>query len=178
MAKAPKLKVFTTPIGFHDALVAAPSRAAALRAWGSDHDLFARGAAFEVTDPDLMQEPLAKPGKVIRRLRGSEAEQFAALPKDRQAVGKAGFAKASATKATPQGPKPSASTLQRAEASLQAAIKHHRAADADAKARVEAAQRDRADLQRQQRNEENKLREARDEAQAVYDHAIKQWREV
>ncbi len=30
----------------------------------------------------------------------------------------------------------------------------------------------------QQRNEENKLREARDEAQAAYDHAIEQWREV
>jgi hypothetical protein len=178
MAKAPKLKVFTTPIGFHDALVAAPSRAAALRAWGSDHDLFARGAAFEVTDPDLMQEPLARPGEVVRRLRGSEAEQFAALPRDRPVADKARSAKASATKAAPKRTKPSTSDLERAEASLQAAIKRHREADAEAKARVDAAQRDRANLQRQQRNEENKLREARDEAQAAYDHAIEQWREV
>lgn len=178
MAKAPKLKVFTTPIGFHDALVAAPSRAAALRAWGSDHDLFARGAAFEVTDPDLMKEPLATPGEVVRRLRGSEAEQFAALPRDRPSAGKATSAKASAGKATPKRPKPSASELERAEVSLQAAMKRHRDADAEAKARVEAAQRDRADLQRQQRSEENELREARDEAQAAYDHAIQQWREV
>lgn len=178
MAKAPKLKVFTTSIGFHDALVAATSRAAALRAWGSDHDLFARGAAFEVTDPDLMQEPLAKPGEVVRRLRGSEAEQFAALPPDRPSAGKARSAKASAGKATPKRPKPSTSELERAEVSLQAAMKRHREADAEAKARVEAAQRERADLQRQQRNEEEKLREARNQAQAAYDHAIEQWREV
>ena len=178
MAKTPKLKVFTTPIGFQDAMVAAPIRAAALRAWGSDHDLFARGAAFEVTDSDLMQEPLAKPGKVVRRLRGSEAEQFAALPRDRPAADKARSGKAGATKVAPKRPKPSTGDLERAEASLQTAIKRHREADAEAKARVDAAQRDRADLQRQQRNEENKLREARDEAQAAYDHAIEQWREV
>ncbi len=176
MAKAPKLKVFTTPIGFHDALVAAPSRAAALRAWGSDHDLFARGAAFEVTDPDLMKEPLATPGEVVRRLRGSEAEQFAALPRDRPSAGKARSAKASAGKATPKRAKPSASELERAEVSLQAAMKRHRDADAEAKARVESAQRDRADLQRQQRSEEERLREARDQAQAAYDHAIERWR--
>ena len=35
-----KLKVFRTAIGFHDAYVASPSRAAALRAWGADTDLF------------------------------------------------------------------------------------------------------------------------------------------
>ncbi len=178
MAKAPKLKVFSTSTGFHDALVAAPSKAAALRAWGSDHDLFARGAAFEVNDPDLMKEPLARPGEVIRRLRGSEAEQFAALPRDRPAADKARSAKASGTKTTPKRPRPSDSKLKRAEASLQAAMKRHREADAAAKAQVEAAQRDRADLQRQQRSEEEKLRKTCDEAQAAYDRAIERWREV
>jgi hypothetical protein len=177
MAKAPKLKVFTTSIGFHDALVAAPSRAAALRAWGSDHDLFARGAAFEVTDPDLMKEPLAAPGAVIRRLRGSEAEQFAALPPDRPPAGRAKSAKAGTTKVVPRRPKPSASELKRAEASLQEAVKRHREADAAAKARVEAVQRDRAELQRQQRSEDEALRAARDEAKMAYDQAIKRWRE-
>ncbi len=33
---ARKLKVFRTPAGFHDAYVAAPSRKAALAAWGAD----------------------------------------------------------------------------------------------------------------------------------------------
>jgi len=40
-----KLKVFRAVSGFHDAYVAAPSRAAALQAWGATTDLFVRGAA-------------------------------------------------------------------------------------------------------------------------------------
>ena len=62
MAKKPerkqKLKVFRTPIGFHDAYVAAPSQKAALEAWGADGNLFAQGIAEQVTDPDVMEEPL------------------------------------------------------------------------------------------------------------------------
>lgn len=81
MPRQQKLKVFRTPIGFHDAYVAAPSRKAALEAWGSDSDLFARGIAEPVTDPELAREPLQNPGQVIRRLRGTEAEQIAALPR-------------------------------------------------------------------------------------------------
>jgi hypothetical protein len=73
-----KLKVFRTMTGFHDAYVAAPSRAAALRAWGASTDLFAMDAAEEVTDPKLMEEPLSKPGEVIRQSRGSDAEHVAA----------------------------------------------------------------------------------------------------
>ena len=83
MAKKPerkqKLKVFRTPIGFHDAYVAAPSRKAALEAWGADSNIFAQGIAEEVTDPKLMEEPLADPGTVIRRVRGSADEHFAEL---------------------------------------------------------------------------------------------------
>ena len=75
-----KLKVYRTPIGFHDAYVAASSQKAALQAWGSDRDLFARGVAEVVTDPGLAAEALSQPGTVIRRSRGSAAEQIAALP--------------------------------------------------------------------------------------------------
>ncbi|MDB5673064.1 MAG: hypothetical protein JWM65_46, partial [Sphingomonas bacterium] len=75
-----QLKVYRTPIGFHDAYVAAPSQKAALEAWGSDANLFARGMAEIVTDPALTSEPLASPGKVVRRLRGSADDHFAALP--------------------------------------------------------------------------------------------------
>ncbi len=67
---ARKLKVFRTIAGFHDAYVAAPSRAAALRAWGATTDLFAMDAAEEVTDPELMKEALADPGVVTRKSRG------------------------------------------------------------------------------------------------------------
>ncbi len=83
MAKKPerkqKLKVFVTPIGFHDAYVAAPSQKAALEAWGADSNIFAQGIAEQVTDPKLMEEPLASPGKVIKRVRGSADEHFAEL---------------------------------------------------------------------------------------------------
>jgi hypothetical protein len=78
MPRAQKLKVYCTPIGFHDAYVAASSQKAALEAWGSDANLFARGVAEQVTDPRLMAEPLARPGKVIRKLRGTAEEQIAA----------------------------------------------------------------------------------------------------
>ena len=76
------LKVFKLPIGFHDAYVAAPSQKAAAEAWGSDISVFARGEAELVTDAKLTEEPLASPGKVIKRLRGTAEEQIAALSKD------------------------------------------------------------------------------------------------
>ena len=81
MAKArkQKLKVFRTPIGFHDAYVAAPSQKAALEAWGADSNIFAQGIAEQVTDPRLMEEALANPGKVIKKVRGSADEHFAEL---------------------------------------------------------------------------------------------------
>lgn len=83
MTRRQKLKVFRTPAGFHDAYVAASSQKAALEAWGSDADLFARGIAEVVTDEELSREPLENPGKVIKRLRGTAAEQLASLPPDR-----------------------------------------------------------------------------------------------
>ena len=79
MPKKQKLKVFRTATGFYDAYVAAPSQKAALAAWGSKHDLFARGVAELVEDPALTEEPLAQPGVVIRRSRGTADEQLAAL---------------------------------------------------------------------------------------------------
>lgn len=82
------LKVYRTAIGFHDAYVAAPSRKAALAAWGTDKDLFARGAAEIVTDPALTEVPLANVGKVIRVTRGSAAEHVKALGKIVRSKGK------------------------------------------------------------------------------------------
>ena len=83
MARVQKLKVYRTVAGFYDAYVAAPSQKAALAAWGSDRDLFARGIAEQVTDPALMTEPLASPGTVVKHSRGTTAEQIAALPEQR-----------------------------------------------------------------------------------------------
>ncbi|WP_341207141.1 hypothetical protein [uncultured Sphingomonas sp.] len=96
-----KLKVFRTAAGFNDAYVAAPSRKAALAAWGATADLFARGAAEEVTDPALMEAPLAAPGEVVKISRGSAEEQLAAAPAPQRA-GKPAVSRKSAAKPVPQ----------------------------------------------------------------------------
>jgi len=106
MPRAQKLKVYCTPIGFHDAYVAAPSQKAALEAWGSDANLFARGVAEQVTDPKLTAEPLAQPGKVIRKLRGTAEEQIAALPAEEPKAPK---------RAAKSKPRPSRAAVEEAE---------------------------------------------------------------
>jgi hypothetical protein len=111
MPRQQKLKVYRTPIGFHDAYVAAPSQKAALEAWGSDSDLFAQKIAEQVTDPDLMDEALAYPGKIIRKLRGTTAEQVEALGVD--------AAKENAKRPAKSKAKPSRAALDRAEREVQ-----------------------------------------------------------
>jgi hypothetical protein len=68
----PKLKTFTTEQGFFELAVAAPSRAAALRAWGMKHDLFAQGLARQTGDKGVVATTLARPGAVLRRPLGSK----------------------------------------------------------------------------------------------------------
>jgi hypothetical protein len=187
------LKVFRTPIGFHDAYVAAPTKKAALEAWGSTHDLFARGIAEIVTDPALMEEPLAAPGKVIKRSRGTTAEQIAALPAverpDRAASADDEEAEPSASvkaktktpakpkaKPKPPPPRPSPEALETAEAELEAAGRQHED-DNRALAREQAAlDRRRRDLERTQAAERTKLQAAVDRADAAYAAALKRWR--
>jgi hypothetical protein len=68
----PKLKTFTTEQGFFELAVAAPSRAAALRAWGMKHDLFAQGFARQTGDRAVITATMAKPGTVLRRPLGAK----------------------------------------------------------------------------------------------------------
>lgn len=71
----PRLKVFCTTSGFYDHVVAAPSRPAALKAWGARTDLFSMGVARLVTDPKIEKKAMDRPGEVIRIKRsGGEAE--------------------------------------------------------------------------------------------------------
>lgn len=126
----PKLKVFRTPIGFHDAYVAAASQKAALLAWGADADLFARGIAERVDDPKLTKTPLAHPGEVIKVSRGGAADHFkVAEPKrqptarpTRQAKTQPSSAPTknatAATTARPKSTRPNRGALERAEAAL------------------------------------------------------------
>ena len=97
----PKLKVFCATSGFHDSIVAAPSKPAALKAWGAKTDLFSMGAARLVTDPKVAKKALERPGEVIRLKRSGGGEEVAA-PR---------------MKATPKRP-PSRSKLKAAETKL------------------------------------------------------------
>lgn len=71
---ARRLKVFRTHLGFYDMIVAAPSQKAAAQAWGADRHVFTQGFAKVTTDPKLVEAALAKPGMVLRRQFGSDAE--------------------------------------------------------------------------------------------------------
>jgi hypothetical protein len=169
MAKAPKLKVFCTPIGFHDAYVAAPSRKAALNAWGADANLFARGVAEQVTDPKLLKEPLARPGEVIRKLRGSLAEHLGALAADPQRP-KPPRKRKSATSP------PSRSNLESAEQALADAEAAHAEDLAELKRREEALARERRTLAAAYAKKLEQLQQALDRAQRAYDAAVARWR--
>ena len=68
---ARKLKVFKAQFGFYDSVVAAPSQAAALRAWGAHQNLFAGGEATLVTDEGTIAAALAHPETPLRRAVGT-----------------------------------------------------------------------------------------------------------
>ena len=169
-----KLKVFRTAIGFHDAYVAAPSRKAALKAWGSDADLFARGVAEVVTDEALMAEPLARPGEVVKRSRGTAAEQLAALPPDRV---KAKPVRSKASQATPAAPRPDRAPVEAAEAALAEAEKRRREEDRILAAEEAALAKRRQAMRAAHSEESEKLEGARDIAEERYAAALKRWRE-
>lgn len=67
-----KLKVFQAQFGFYDTVVAAPSQAAALRAWGTHQNLFASGEAKLTTDETAVTAATAHPGTVLKRPVGSK----------------------------------------------------------------------------------------------------------
>jgi hypothetical protein len=73
MAKARKrlLKVYQAQFGFYDTVVAAPSQAAALRAWGVRQNLFAEGQATITNDAQAVEAGLAHPETPLRRAVGS-----------------------------------------------------------------------------------------------------------
>jgi len=77
----PRLKVFVTTSGVHDHIVAAPSRPAALKAWGAKTDLFSMGVARQVTDPKIAKQALARPGEVISLTRSGEIADDSPRPK-------------------------------------------------------------------------------------------------
>ena len=179
MAKARKLKVYRMAVGFHDAYVAAPSQKAAIEAWGSDKDVFTRKQAELVEDPKLTEEPLARPGEVVKRLRGTAAEQIAALGETEAPARRKGATaapeKAKAKPAKPK-PRPSREALEDAEAALEA-LRARQAGEREALDRREAElAHDRKAMEKAHRAERETLDARRDKAEAAYDAAIRKWR--
>ena len=175
MAKGRQLKVFRTPIGFHDAYVAAPSQKAALEAWGSDHDLFARGEAERVEEEALVAEPLAHPGTVIKKLRGTAEEQFAALPPAKRPKGKSADKAQSKRNAKP-APRPDRAPLDRAEEAIVVAERRHKdKLDALIEEEEKLRQRRRA-AEKARDAEIGKLRARADDLRDGYERKLEAWR--
>jgi len=179
-----KLKVFRTPAGFHDAYVAAASQKAALQAWGSERDLFARGIAEVVTDPALTAEPLAQPGTVIKRSRGTAAEQIAALPDTpakapRRRSDDATDAPPPQSKPKPAPkpvPKPDRRALDAADRAMAEAEARHRSEARALRAEEAALAKRRRTMERAQEDERAALDEARQAAVDAYERAMRRWK--
>ena len=168
-----KLKVFRTPIGFHDAYVAAPSQKAALEAWGADGNLFAQGIAEQVTDRALMEEALERPGEIIRKVRGSADEHFAALDRIAKRKDKPSARPPAARR--DRAKKPSRDELDAAEEAIEGAEARHKSEVKEIDREIEALERKRRDLLRRQERERDSLTEERDAARSSYERAMRAW---
>lgn len=175
-----KLKVYRTPIGFHDAYVAATSQKAALAVWGSARDLFARGIAEVVTDPALTAAPLAEPGTVVKRSRGSAAEQMAALPSSPPS--KPGAKPKPEPKSKPEpkpkpkpAPRPDRSALADAEQAVAEAAARQRGEERALRAEEAALAKRRRAMDREHRDESERLAAARQRAADAYARALRRW---
>ncbi len=182
------LKVFRAHLGFYDTAVAAPSRAAALKAWGSRQNLFREGVASETKDPQAVSAALAKPGVVLRRPVGSNApfNENPGLPQIPKAPKKTPPAKTQAKSQPPEppprepprlrlvpppkpqpAPRPRANrapveAAERALAALKDEEQRARAALEERKAALdEEARRQRADFRERRERCEKKLADAR-----------------
>jgi len=158
-AAARKLKVFQAQFGFYDTVVAAPSQAAALRAWGIHQNLFASGEAKVTTDAAAVAAATANPEKPLRRAVGSTdafALEPASLPKVPNPPKKAAARPAAKPKsATPARPPADRSKLDAAEKALRVLDDRRKREEADF------------------RREEDELESRREAAQSAYVEARK-----
>jgi hypothetical protein len=176
----PRLKVYRTAIGFHDAYVAAPSQKAALEAWGASNNLFAIGGAEVVTDPELTAEPLANPGTVIKRSRGSLRDHLSAAG---QSAGQSAGKRAAGSKprrgaapAKAPRPRPDRKGLDEAEAALQAAQREAEAELAEMARREAELRRERERLEARHRRAIAKCEQQVERARTRYERALERWR--
>lgn len=175
---ARKLKVFRTSIGFHDAYIAVPSKKAALEAWGSQNNLFATGAAEEVTDPAFSAAALATPGVVVKLPRGTTAEHLAALRKSKAKAHKNKANEPEQASPSPRPtlqPRPSRQKLDAAREALDQSKSEYDRKLAD----LELERRKLDQKQHQIENDRDaaiaSLQQRLDEERAAYKEAIDQW---
>ncbi|MGI3903333.1 MAG: hypothetical protein ACRYGP_13210 [Janthinobacterium lividum] len=144
-AKAQRLKVFQAHLGFYDTVVAAPSQAAALRAWGTHQNLFADGQARISEDPQAVAAALAHPETPLKRAVGS-TDAFALETVNLPTVPEAPKTSRPAAKPKPAAPpKPPAdrSALDAAEAALRALDAGRKAEEAELRRRQDQLDADR-----------------------------------
>ena len=142
---ARRLKVFQAQFGFYDTVVAAPSQAAALRAWGTRQDLFASGEAKVTTEEAAVAAAIAHPETPLRRAVGS-SDPFAleptSLPKvpDAPKRGAGGGAKPipKPKPSKPDRPPADRSNLDAAEAALKALDERRKTEEAKFRREAEA----------------------------------------
>ncbi len=133
-----RLKVFQTTLGFYDTVVAAPSQAAALRAWGVKQNLFALGQASVTTDEAARAAASDCPETPLRRPVGAQAP-FALVPVSLPEMppAPAGAARRTKAKAKPKAapkrasrPPPDRGRLDAAERALEALAAGRKAEEA------------------------------------------------
>ena len=136
------MKVFRAQLGFFDTVVAAPSQAAALRAWGVHQNLFADGQARQITDdPQAIEAALAHAGVPLKRAVGSK-DSFALEPVSLPRVPDPPK-QAKAKAAAPPRPPADRSALDAAEQALRSLDDDRRAEEATFRQRQEALDADR-----------------------------------
>ena len=127
---ARQLKVFRTHLGFYDLIVAAPSKKAALEAWGASPHLFTQGFAAETTEPKLVEAAEKKPGVVLKRQFGSTGDFLESVEACR--IPKASTEEAAARRAREreqEGEKKAAATAARARRQRPNNAREQRAAE-------------------------------------------------
>jgi len=172
-----KLKVYCTPVGFHDAYVAAPSQKAALEAWGAKTNLFGQGSAHQVTDEALTKAALEHPGEVIKVLRGSDAEQLAALERTASSLQRRPEKKPveQAEVVKPRGPKPSRAKLTKAEEALEALEEHQSKQLREIDEQERQLERERRELEQKQADELEAVKERVEAERTDYEQAVRSW---
>ena len=132
------MKVFQAQLGFFETVVAAPSQAAALRAWGVHQNLFSDGQAHVTDDQQAVEAALANPEIPLKRAVGS-TDPFALEPVSLPRVPDAPKqAKGKAKAAAPPKPSADRSALDAAEEALRGLDDDRRAEEATFRQRQDA----------------------------------------